>query len=292
VRFAEVGSRLSAALRRLPLGAYHGRVRRNRDEGWRPTVIGLSVMLAATIALAFDTHGAQIVVGAFALASAGSLLVVLRRIRRWHAGLSPGAAASRVAPGPPEIIHFAAAEPRAFCQGWLRPRVYLSTTALFELTPGQLRGQLAHHRHHARRRDLLRLAVVEAVAGALPFIPALRPIVRDYAVRLEAAAAATAGAEPVLVAGCPIAARAAATSRSLADTAWSRRGSRAVAVACTLACAAAVVLLVTHAAGAGETGGFDLAAGGNRICLVVAVAVPLLTGATMLVGRRPPARGR
>jgi Zn-dependent protease with chaperone function len=68
--------------------------------------------------------------------------------------------------------------PQAFCAGLLRPRVYFSTCALELLDEPALVAVLAHERHHARRRDPLRLAYGRALARALFFLPAVRRLVR------------------------------------------------------------------------------------------------------------------
>ena len=62
-------------------------------------------------------------------------------------------------------------EPRAFCAGLLRPRVYVSTGAIALLDPRALDAVLLHERHHAGRRDPLRLAAGRVVVRALFFLP-------------------------------------------------------------------------------------------------------------------------
>ncbi len=62
-------------------------------------------------------------------------------------------------------------QPRAFCAGLLRPRVYLSTGALERLDDDAVTAVLAHERHHARRHDPLRLAAGRVLAGSLFFLP-------------------------------------------------------------------------------------------------------------------------
>src|SRR3984885_3279748 len=55
-------------------------------------------------------------------------------------------------------------QPRAFCVGLFRPRVYVSTGAVAILDEAALSAVLAHERHHARRRDPLRLAAGRVLA--------------------------------------------------------------------------------------------------------------------------------
>ena len=73
--------------------------------------------------------------------------------------------------------------PLAFCAGWLRPRVYVSTAVPRPpLATSELRAVLAHEQHHGALRDPLRLAVGRVlVHGAvLPAraAPAPRPLRR------------------------------------------------------------------------------------------------------------------
>jgi hypothetical protein len=69
------------------------------------------------------------------------------------------------------------AQPRAFCAGLVRPRIYVSTGAIKVLDEGALHAVLAHEGHHARRRDPLRLAAGRVLARALFFLPELGELV-------------------------------------------------------------------------------------------------------------------
>jgi hypothetical protein len=75
--------------------------------------------------------------------------------------------------------------PRAFCAGLLKPQVYVSTGAMSLLDDLALRAVLAHERHHARRRDPLRLATGRVIAGALFFVPGIPELVRRQCTLLE-----------------------------------------------------------------------------------------------------------
>jgi Zn-dependent protease with chaperone function len=63
--------------------------------------------------------------------------------------------------------------PEAFCAGLLRPRVYVTSGALAALDGPGLDAVLLHERHHASRRDPLRLAATRVLARSLFFLPAL-----------------------------------------------------------------------------------------------------------------------
>jgi Zn-dependent protease with chaperone function len=70
------------------------------------------------------------------------------------------------------------ARPRAFCAGLFRPRVYVSSGAVGLLDASALRAVLEHERHHARRRDPLRLACGRFIIGALLFVPGRKELER------------------------------------------------------------------------------------------------------------------
>ena len=78
--------------------------------------------------------------------------------------------------------------PQAFCAGYLRPRIYLSTGTLELLDDDELRAVLAHEEHHARRRDPLRVLLVAVISDALFFMPIMRRLRQRYAALAEVAA--------------------------------------------------------------------------------------------------------
>lgn len=86
------------------------------------------------------------------------------------------------------VLVFRAAKPHAFCAGYLRARVYVSTAALETLTRDELAAVLAHERHHATRRDPLRIFVIQVLSDALFFLPVLRRLRDRYATLAEVAA--------------------------------------------------------------------------------------------------------
>ena len=88
----------------------------------------------------------------------------------------------------------------AFCAGLLRPRICITDAALDELDADQLRAVLAHELGHARRRDPLRVAVADVVAGGFWFIAPLRRLALRQAsvadLAADAAALRDAGGSP------------------------------------------------------------------------------------------------
>jgi Zn-dependent protease with chaperone function len=115
-----------------------------------------------------------------------SLARQLRATRSYVRGMRPTGERLEVAGASCSLT--AERAPRAFCAGYLIPRVYVSRGALEALTGDELRAVLAHELHHRRRRDPLRLLVARALADALFFLPALKPIARRYAALVELAA--------------------------------------------------------------------------------------------------------
>jgi Zn-dependent protease with chaperone function len=110
-----------------------------------------------------------LVVTARALTGAARELRASRRFRRFLSGDQP------------QALHGALlindAQPRAFCAGLLRPRVYVSSGAIALLDDAALSAVLAHEHHHARRHDPLRLATGRVLARALFFLPQLGDLV-------------------------------------------------------------------------------------------------------------------
>ena len=82
--------------------------------------------------------------------------------------------------------------PRAFCAGLLRPHVYISSGALVLLDTDALEAVLLHERHHARRRDPLRLACGRVVARSLFFLPGFARLIARQSALAELSADETA----------------------------------------------------------------------------------------------------
>jgi Zn-dependent protease with chaperone function len=110
----------------------------------------------------------------------------VRATRRYLATQHPSAESVEVDGVPCRLID--SEEPRAFCAGYLRPRIYLSRGTQEQLEADELRAVLAHEGHHLRRRDPLRLLAAHALADSLFFIPILRRICERYSALGELAA--------------------------------------------------------------------------------------------------------
>ena len=124
--------------------------------------------------------------GAVVLILAGlSLARQLRAHRRFHAGLSPVGGA-QIAGSPVTLVEDP--RPRAFCAGYVRPRIYLSSGALGRLSDPQLRAVVAHERHHMLRHDPLRILLARVLGHSLFFMPVLRRLAERYRALSELAA--------------------------------------------------------------------------------------------------------
>jgi Zn-dependent protease with chaperone function len=127
------------------------------------------VNVAAALLLALAAVGAAVI--AIALRASWRQLRDYRRFVRGIAVLGP-------LPGRPGITVIDDPAPHAFCAGYLRPTIYVSTGALTVLSDDELAAVLVHEDHHRTLRDPLRLAFSRILSQALFFLPVL-PSLRD-----------------------------------------------------------------------------------------------------------------
>lgn len=81
------------------------------------------------------------------------------------------------------VVCFADPRPYAYCRGFLRPEVWISSGALTVLRPRELEAVLLHEAFHRRQRDPLRM-LIGRVLGHLLFA---QPLIRLLAARFEVA---------------------------------------------------------------------------------------------------------
>ncbi len=75
--------------------------------------------------------------------------------------------------------------PVAFCYGWMRPRICVSTGALAGLHKREVAALLLHEYHHLLRRDPLKTAVSRILAAAFLFLPIVQALHDQYMVAKE-----------------------------------------------------------------------------------------------------------
>ncbi|MDQ2727353.1 MAG: M56 family metallopeptidase [Actinomycetota bacterium] len=89
--------------------------------------------------------------------------------------------------------------PQAFCAGYFRPCVYVSTATVDALDPAEMQAVLAHENEHRERGDPMRLASARVLSHALFFLPVLHRLVERYAelaeMRADAAAVLASGGD-------------------------------------------------------------------------------------------------
>jgi beta-lactamase regulating signal transducer with metallopeptidase domain len=164
---------------------------------WALRAMSLALPSAAELALACGrllpklTVGGGLVIGVSGLAvlvlvrSVRSLLGQLREQRAFLRQLRRRGASTF---GGVEVLLVADERPQAFCAGYLRPSVFLSTGALRALEPAEVEAVIRHERHHQARRDPLRILLVRVLADGLFFLPVLRRLADRYTALAELAA--------------------------------------------------------------------------------------------------------
>lgn len=135
-------------------------------------------------------------IGGLGAAAGVASLRAVRRQRRATRRFRRGLHVAGVMPGAGDVAVVASPTVEAFCVGLLRPRIYVSTAALAALSQPELAAVLAHERHHARRRDPLRLFIARTVGDGLFFLPALRRLAARYATLAELEADEAAARRP------------------------------------------------------------------------------------------------
>lgn len=204
-------------------------------------------------------------------------------------------------PGHPTVNVFAHDPPQAFCAGYLRPKVYVSTGALRLLAPDELDAVLLHEDHHRRVRDPLRLAFGHVLSQALFFLPVLRPL-RDLhgdMAELDADAAAvqrSGGQRHSLAAallafdasGAPGAAGISpARVDSLLGASRPPRLPASLTALALVTLGGLVVALWRTSAAASAHATFDLPVLSSQPCMLVLALVPVACGlAACVAGRR------
>jgi Zn-dependent protease with chaperone function len=252
------------------------------------------------------TYPAVNVAAAVLLALAGLGAVVLATVVRgaWsqlraYRSFLGGLPVHRPLAGHPGVTVLDEASPQAFCAGYLRPRVYISSGALELLSEAELGAVLSHEDRHRSARDPLRFACGRLLGQALFFLPALRPLGDRYEQLAEQtadqAAVASAGeagplAAALLAFDAATPAGAAGISNERVDSLlgqpvrW-RLPSPLIAV--SLATLAALVVVVWRASGAASAHAtFNLPGLSSQPCMLVLALLPMVVVVAAYVWRR------
>ena len=199
----------------------------------------------------------------------------------------------------PDVSVVDHAAPEAFCVGLLRPRIYVSMPALHVLSETELAAVIAHERHHAWRRDPLRLLLARTIGDGLFWLPALRRLADRYAALAELAAddaARRATGGPKALASALLAFDAHPNPAAVgiapqrvaslldAPVGWELPALTLAGSAATLAGLSAVAIRLAETT---DHAGLPLPVVLNQLCAVAVTLVPVAMGAAMIaVARR------
>jgi len=184
---------------------------------------------------------------------------------------------------------FAHESPEAFCAGVLRPRVYVSTGALQTVEDRELAAVVEHEAHHCRRRDPLRILIVEVLSDCLFFLPVMRHLRERYRTLAEVAAdeaAMTVGADRRSLAAALLAfaerpAGVVGIAPERIDHLLGERPSGELPFSLlmgalvTLAALTAIAMIVAHAA---APGALSIAVLSAQACMIGMVVLPVALG--------------
>lgn len=242
------------------------------------------------------TSVVSLALGSFAVAvlllAARSAARQLRASHRFLRELGPLAT-----DGPRAARVFEDQAPQAFCAGLVRPRVYVSSAAVAQLSREELDAVLAHEAHHARLRDPLRLLFARVLGDALFFLPGVRQLGDRYAALAEVAADQAAvraagdraplasalltfeSANPAVVGVAPE-----RVDQLRGDTlAWQLPG---VLLAWTLVVLSATGALALRLDEVGGHSALSLPLAAAQTCMLLMAVVPLIAGGGALLGVR------
>jgi hypothetical protein len=242
-----------------------------------------------------------LVVTGLAVYRAGRELLAARRFNRRLAELNPRPLG--------DALVIDDRRPRAFCAGLIAPRIYISSGALELLDASGLEAVLAHERHHARRRDPLRLAATRVLARALYLLPGWAELVQRQQALTELSADESAiDAAPENRAGlaaamlsfsdAPVSDPLAGVDPVRVDYLLGEPPDWRFPLGLCLACAGVIALLVAIAVLAGQVaqGSATLAAPflSAQPCVLVLASIPATLGliTAVYVRRQDPRRVR
>jgi Zn-dependent protease with chaperone function len=280
----------------LAVGSAAGSVHRQSSGGHEILIGGQqftypTVNVAAAVLLALAALG--LIVLAIAARASWQQLWAYRRFVRGIPVVGP-------LPGGSDVTVIDDPSPQAFCAGYLRPNIYISSGALELLSEEELGAVLIHEEHHRAVRDPFRFAFAHVLSQALFFLPALRPLgdrYREIAEQREDVAAVRASAgEKGPLAAALLAFEAAEPPGAAGITpervdsllgrasSWSLPSSL---IAASLAALSAIIVLAWRASEvASAQATFNLPVLSSQPCMLVLAMLPIVVCAGALAGRR------
>jgi hypothetical protein len=188
---------------------------------------------------------------------------------------------------------FSHERPVAFCAGLLRPRVYLSSAALASVEDSELAVVIEHESHHCRRRDPLRILIVQVLSDCLFFLPVMRHLRERYCTLTELAAdeaAMSRGADLRSLAAALLAFAEGPTGvvgiapervdHLLGERPrWELPVSLLAGALVTLAGLGAIAMTLAHTA---ASGGVSVAALSAQACMIAMLVVPVMLGVSLV----------
>ncbi len=89
---------------------------------------------------------------------------------------------------PQQLVYAQNEELIAWAFGLVRPRVLISSAAVYGLTMAELRAVLSHEAHHLKRLDPLRMLLAHIAAAGLFMVPVIEDLRRHFVLTAELAA--------------------------------------------------------------------------------------------------------
>jgi len=221
------------------------------------------------------------------MCAARSALRQVRASRRFLAALSVRGEAPR------GTVLFDDVRPQAFCAGFLRPRIYLSTGTVKALSADELDAVMAHEAHHAQLRDPLRVFVTRVLSDGLFFLPAVRRLAERYGALAELAADSAAvrarGAQPLASALLVFEAADPAVVGIAPERVDHLLGDRPawelpVALVAWTALMLTLVAVVALRVQAADASVLNVSLFAAQLCMLAMAVVPMVLGASVVLG--------
>lgn len=144
--------------------------------------------------LSLSTRIAELFLATSLVLAVLTLAAVVRALHRWweaRRNLRSLPLTEAEIAGMP-VLTFPASAPLAFASGFFRPRIYISTAAQRQLSPGQLHAAVLHEHAHVEFGDTSTTLVLAIARGTFGRVPLLGRLIDRQSTRLELRADARA----------------------------------------------------------------------------------------------------